>query len=37
MSHRGKFFDKPKIKKFNVLNRNDGAILPGAYKSLINC
>ena len=24
-----------KAKEFNVLNRNDGAILPGVYKSLL--
>ena len=26
-----------KAKDFNVLNRNDGAILPGVYKTLLNC
>ena len=26
-----------KAKEFNVLNRNDGAILPGVYKTLLNC
>ena len=26
-----------RAKDVNVLNRNDGAILPGVYKSLLNC
>ena len=31
------FLINQKAKEFNVLNRNDGAILPGVYKTLLNC
>ena len=31
------FLINQKAKKFNVLNPNDGAILPGVYKTLLNC
>ena len=31
------FLVNQKAKEFNVLNRNDGAILPGVYKTLLNC
>ena len=31
------FLINQKAKDFNVLNRNDGAILPGVYKTLLNC
>ena len=31
------FLINQKAKEFNVLNRNDGTILPGVYKTLLNC
>ena len=31
------FLINQKAKEFNVLNRNDGAIFPGVYKTLLNC
>ena len=31
------FLINQKAKEFNVLNRNDSAILPGVYKTLLNC
>ena len=31
------FLINQKAKEFNVLNRNGGAILPGVYKTLLNC
>ena len=31
------FLINQKPKKFNVLNCNDGAILPGVYKTMLNC
>ena len=31
------FLINQKAKEFNVLNRNDGAILLGVYKTLLNC
>ena len=31
------FFINEKAREFNVLNCNDGAILPGVYKLLLNC
>ena len=31
------FLINQKAKEFNVLNRNDGAILPEVYKLLLNC
>ena len=31
------FLINQKAKKFNVLNHNDGAILSGVYKMLLNC
>ena len=31
------FLISQKATEFNVLNRNDGAILPGVYKTLLNC
>ena len=31
------FLINQKAEEFNVLNRNDGAILPGVYKLLLNC
>ena len=31
------FLINQKAKEFDVLNRNDCAILPGVYKTLLNC
>ena len=31
------FLINQKAREFIVLNRNDGAILPGVYKTLLNC
>ena len=31
------FLINQKAKEFNVLNRSDSAILPGVYKTLLNC